>query len=279
MRRKKHHNRRGERVFTSTSSESQQPATGSCAECGHPRGAHHGLGAGPCSANPDCKCDHFAEPDRITIRGNLKELGLIAGTVGVLAIGVVAFWALWNTSPAVVKHVTRVSGALAPGLTFLAAFVAAIVTAIGWYVTRGIEREKRKIANEAVRDLVRARLKRILGVIREAVSSKKRYNPDRIKYFLNEIQKIYWNVDTFAAFTRYEHDLLRKALDDCQLDNQTAKRTANDPENWNPGECFRQSLAALEPVFRVVFGDEDLGAQIGALRAEELRKHDVAPPK
>lgn len=141
--------------------------------------------------------------------------------------------------------------------------------------------------NDAVRDRIRARLKRVWGVIREALNSKKPYNPGTIthflgsiKYFLNEIQKIYWEVDTFAAFTRHEHDLLREALDDCQLDTQKATRTANDPENWNPGECFRQSLAALEPVFRVVFGDEEIAAEIGALRnAEELRKNDVDPPK
>jgi hypothetical protein len=191
---------------------------------------------------------------------------LSAGAVGVLVIGVVAFWASWNASPAVLKHVTHVAGALAPGLTFLSVFVAAIVTAIGWSVTRGIEREKREVANEAVRDLVRARLKRIWEVIREAVSStsKTPYNPGSIKYFLDEIQTIYWKVDTFAAFSRDEHDLIRRALDDCQLDNQNAKRMVNDPaENWNPGECFLPSLAALEPVFRVVFGDEEIAAKIG----------------
>ena len=185
--------------------------------------------------------------------------------VGVLVISVLAFWALWNASPAVLKHVTHVTGALAPGLTFFAVLVAAI----GWYVTawrngveaRRTEREKREIANEAVRDLVRARLKRIWEVIREAVSSDKPYNPDSIDYFLDEIQKNYWKVDTFAAFSRDEHALIRRALDDCQLDNNIATRMV-ESNGWNPGECFLRSLAALGPIFRDVFGDEELGAQI-----------------
>jgi Flp pilus assembly pilin Flp len=171
---------------------------------------------------------------------------------GVLAIGGLVFW-LWNASPAVLKHATHVAGALAP----VAVLVAAIAAAIGWYV-------KRKITNDAVRDRVRARLKRIWEAIREAVRSKARYNPGSITFFLNEIQKIYWEVDMFAAFTRDEHDLLRTALDDCQLDNKDATRMVNDPlERWNPGECFLRSLEALEPVFRVVFGDEKIAAEIG----------------
>lgn len=182
-------------------------------------------------------------------------ISLIAAAVGVLAIGVVAFWELWNASPAVVKHVTCISSALAPGLTFLSVIVAAIVTAIGWYV-------KRKITNEAVRGRMRARIERVRGAIMQAVSSEKPYKQGSIKdflgsikFFLDEIQKFYWEVATFDAFLRRELDVLRKALDYCQLDNDNATRMAKDPETWNPGECFRRSLAALELVFRDVFRD------------------------
>jgi hypothetical protein len=76
-----------------------------------------------------------------------------------------------------------------------------------------------------------------------------------IKFFLDEIQTFYWEVATFDAFLRRELDVLRKALDYCQLDNDNATRMAKDPETWNPGECFRRSLAALELVFRDVFRD------------------------
>jgi hypothetical protein len=228
---------------------------------------------------------------RSPVPAGTDPIVIVAFGGGFIAGALFVSWALSFASPAVLKQLTHVANTLSP----FAPFFTVLAAAIGWYAAalfngeqaRRTEREKREIANEAVRGRMRDRIKRMWGAIRQAVSSEKPYDPGSIKdflgsikFFLNEIQNFYWELDTFAAFTPSKRDLLRKALDYCQLDNQKATRTAYDPENWNPGECFRQSLAALEPVFRVVFGDEKIAAEIGALRhAEELRKNDVDPPK
>jgi hypothetical protein len=201
-------------------------------------------------------------PSRVS--ASTDPIVIVALGGGFIAGALFVSLALSLASPAVLKYLTHVADTLSP----FAPFFTVLAAGIGWYAAalfngqqaRQTEREKRDATNEAVRGLVRARLKRILEVIREAVNSEKPYIDyfHSINYFLEEIQKIYWNVDTFAAFWPAEHDLILEALDDCRLDNQIATRIVNNSESWDHGNCFQRSLAALGPVFRKVFRDEKL---------------------
>jgi hypothetical protein len=134
---------------------------------------------------------------------------------------------------------------------------------------RRTEREKRDVANAAHRDLVRARINRVWGIIDEAVGVKP-YQPAVVELFIAETETLYWRTETFQAFSPAEHDLIRRALDRARLDNaltmsaitEDALRQSRKSQTDVIREYFQASLAALEIVFRDVFGDDALAEQI-----------------
>lgn len=192
---------------------------------------------------------------------------------GVIFLAAAAFVLLWLEPPDILKHVADVATAVGPVLTFL----TVVAAALGWIVSSRLAGEesrktddaKRRIADAAHRDLVRARLDRVWGIIDEAVGVKP-YQPDVVELFIVETENLYWKTETFQAFSSAEHDLIRKALDRARLDNALIMRAITKDELQQSGksqtdvirEYFQTSLAALEAVFRGVFGDAELADKI-----------------
>jgi hypothetical protein len=210
-----------------------------------------------------------------TTRDGTRALSLailVSCAIGCVVV-VAVFWLLWVQGPDVLKHVSDVAAALGPVLTFL----TVVAAAAGWIVTarlsgeeaRRTEREKRDVANAAHRDLVRARLDRVWGIIDEAVGVKP-YQPDVVELFIIETENLYWKTETFQAFSSAEHDLIRKALDRARLDNALTMRAITEDALRQSGksqtdvirEYFQGSLAALETVFRDVFNDAELADEV-----------------
>jgi hypothetical protein len=192
---------------------------------------------------------------------------------GIMLVAVAAFAVLWYEPPDVLKHVADVASAVAPILTFL----TVVAAALGWIVSarlageeaRKTEEAKRRIADAAHRDLVRARLDRVWGIIDEAVGVKP-YQPDAVEDFIAETEHLYWKVETFQAFTDAEHRLIREVLDRARLDNALTMRATTEDALKKSGksetdvirEYFQTSLASLEDVFRNVFRDDELADKI-----------------
>lgn len=202
---------------------------------------------------------------------------LVAGAIMLLTAA--AFGLLWLAPPNILKHVTDVSAAIAPVLTFL----TVVAAALGWIVaarlageeSRKTENAKRRIADAAHRDLVRARFDRVWGIIDEAVGVKP-YQPDVVERFIAETEELYWKTETFQAFSSAEHDLIRKALDHARVDNALTLSAITEDALKRSGktrtdvirEYFQTSLEALEIVFRDVFDDSELAEEIARRHQE-----------
>lgn len=203
-----------------------------------------------------------------------KTAALVISFLIVLLLATGAFLAAF-ASDKFLARLSAVTSALAP----LGALLAVIVAAIGWSAaaraageqSRSTEREKREIAYEAHRGLLRARLLRVWGIVDEAVGFIKPYQPNVIEQFTKDAEDVYWDVNTFAAFTAKEQALVRHALDRVRVDNsitmqmlqdETAQAHGSRRSRETVSEAFLTSLDALENVFREVLRDADFADAI-----------------